>query len=325
MFADTARPNGECLRKLCLPDRFAPLRQLGTLPDESQARSLADHLLALGITTRLDSGQAGWTLWIHNEDRLAQARQELDAFRANPGDPRYQHAVHAARAVLREQAELERRFQKNNRSMSGQWDRLNLRRRPLTIALVAICVVVYLVMESSDEGRVWVLQHLPFTSLVAVLRGGPPSDGLDPLRHGEYWRLITPIFIHFGIIHLLFDVWALLTFGTIIEYLRGWKTLAGLVLLSALASNAGEYAFEMNFHGQPHLFGGISGVVFALFGYMWMKGRYEPEHGMILHPRSVQMMLFWLVLCMTGAMGNIANGAHVVGLIVGILYGLARF
>jgi GlpG protein len=56
-----------------------------------------------------------------------------------------------------------------------------------------------------------------------------------------------------------------------------------------------------------------------------MKGRHEPEQGMILHPSSVQTMLFWLVLCMTGLVGNIANAAHVIGLVVGILFGLARF
>ena len=38
---------------------------------------------------------------------------------------------------------------------------------------------------------------------------------------------------------------------------------------------------------MPHLFGGMSGVLCGLFGYIWMKGLYEPEQGMILHPNSV--------------------------------------
>ena len=57
--------------------------------------------------------------------------------------------------------------------------------------------------------------------------------------------------------------------------------------------------------GVPHLFGGISGVIFALFGYIWMKGLYEPEQGMILHPNNITMVLLWLALCMTGV-----DGAH---------------
>jgi GlpG protein len=68
----------------------------------------------------------------------------------------------------------------------------------------------------------------------------------------------------------------------------------------------------------------MSGVVYALFGYVWMKGLYEPEQGMILHPSTVQFMLLFLVLCMTGLMGSVANAAHVVGLVTGMLLGLAR-
>ena len=68
----------------------------------------------------------------------------------------------------------------------------------------------------------------------------------------------------------------------------------------------------------------MSGVVYALFGYIWMKGQNEPEQGMILHPSTVQTMLFWLVLCMMGWVGNVANTAHVVGVAVGIVCGLAQ-
>lgn len=68
----------------------------------------------------------------------------------------------------------------------------------------------------------------------------------------------------------------------------------------------------------------MSGVAYALFGYIWMKGQHEPEQGMILHPSTVQTMLFWLVLCMMGFVGNVANAAHVVGVAVGIICGLAR-
>jgi GlpG protein len=120
-------------------------------------------------------------------------------------------------------------------------------------------------------------------------------------------------------------MWALRDFGTLIEYRRGTKTLLILVLLAAVASNAAQYAYYPMLGMAPRRFGGMSGVIYALFGYVWMKGRYEPEHGMMLHPRSVQYMLLWLVVCFTGFLGPVANVAHVVGLIVGVLYGLARF
>jgi len=44
-----------------------------------------------------------------------------------------------------------------------------------------------------------------------------------------------------------------------------------------------------------------------------------------VHPNTVTIMLFWLVLCMTGYVGNIANAAHVAGLVVGVVFGVFRF
>jgi GlpG protein len=70
---------------------------------------------------------------------------------------------------------------------------------------------------------------------------------------------------------------------------------------------------------------GFSGVVYALFGYIWMKGLYEPEQGMIMHPNTITIMIAWLFLCMTGLVGSIANAAHVVGLVVGVMLGLLRY
>ena len=88
-----------------------------------------------------------------------------------------------------------------------------------------------------------------------------------------------------------------------------------MVLMLAIVSNLGQYLYvERVDPGEPQLFGGISGVVCGLFGYVWMKGLYEPEQGMILHPNSVTFGLLWVALCMTGVFGPIANAAHVVGL-----------
>jgi GlpG protein len=68
------------------------------------------------------------------------------------------------------------------------------------------------------------------------------------------------------------------------------------------------------------MFGGMSGVVFALFGYAWIKGKYEPHLGIGMAPQTVTFMLFWLVLCTTGLVGPIANVAHFGGLIGGVLF-----
>ena len=94
---------------------------------------------------------------------------------------------------------------------------------------------------------------------------------------------------------------ALSSLGTMIELRRGSLRLAVMILLLAIASNVGEFVYEERADpGGTQLFGGISGVVCGLFGYVWMKGLYEPEQGMILHPNSVTFGLLWIALCMTG-------------------------
>lgn len=286
------------------------MRQIGTLSKIDEARRLSDHLLTLGMTTRVEERPDGWAIWVYNEDHVAQARQELDAFRQNSDDPRYQAAEASAKDIRREFEQLDQQFRKNYREMRNRWDRPNFRRRPLTIALIAICVAVFLGTYMGPSGEEW-LGRLTF-SVKGIVRG-------------EVWRLVTPIFLHFSGIHIVFNVWALAAIGTLIEYRRGTLVLGVLVLLSAIASNVGQYIYLLEVNRPQVLFGGMSGVVYALFGYVWMKGRHEPEQGMILHPSSVQTMLFWLVLCMTGLVGNIANAAHVIGLVVGILIGLARY
>ena len=140
------------------------------------------------------------------------------------------------------------------------------------------------------------------------------------------WRLVSPIFLHFNILHLAFNVTALSALGTLIELRRGSLRLGVMILVLALVSNGGEYFYQERIDpGAPQLFGGISGVVCGLFGYVWMKGLYEPEQGMILHPNSVTFGLLWVALCMTGIFGSIANAAHVAGLIMGVGFGVLKF
>jgi GlpG protein len=73
-----------------------------------------------------------------------------------------------------------------------------------------------------------------------------------------------------------------------------------------------------NAYSGPH-FGGISGVVYGLFGYVWLFGRFEPSSGLQLSRESTIIMVVWLLLCTTGRIGPVANMCHFVGLGMGLL------
>jgi GlpG protein len=105
--------------------------------------------------------------------------------------------------------------------------------------------------------------------------------------------------------------------GGVIEARRGrWRYLA-LVLLIAGISNAAQGIMK-----GPN-FGGMSGVVFGLFGYVWMQSRYVPTSGFFMPQNIVILMLIWMAVCYSGIVGPIANTAHTVGLLTGMIIGYA--
>jgi GlpG protein len=298
------------------------LRQIGTVPKSLDPKGFADYLLSLGMKTRIDDRPGGWDVWIYNEDHLQQARDELQSYLSHPDDPRYQEATRTAEAIRRNEKQLEKKFRKNYRDASDLWGYPALRQRPLTTAMIVICVIVFL-MQNFPSYRP-LIARLYFSNFTRDAQGNVHGFGLRDIEHGEVWRLVTPSFMHGNPLHIVFNLLWLRLLGTLIEVRRGTLRLAALVLVSAAVSNYGQYLW-MERMDDVGPFLGMSGVVYALFGYIWMKGIYQPEQGMGVHPNSVNIMLLWLVLCMTGVLGPIANAAHVVGLAVGIVTGLTGF
>lgn len=144
----------------------------------------------------------------------------------------------------------------------------------------------------------------------------------DTLASGQWWRLLTPMLIHFGILHLAMNSLWYWELGRRIEARQGAVMLLGLTLLFSLAANVAQYL-----HAGPSLFGGLSGVLYGLLGHCWIFQRLAPTPAYRLPPGVLVMMLVWLLICMTGIFellqfGAIANAAHVGGLLAGCLTGL---
>jgi GlpG protein len=300
------------------------LRQIGTLPKGLDTKVFADHLLSLGIKARIDERPEGRDVWIYNEDHVAQAREELRVYLDHPDDPRFRASAPVAAAVRRKEQDLDKRFRKNFREVTDLWAAPGFRRRPVTSFLIAASVVVFLLQRSSSYSD-WVDERMLFTTFYMDPGGALRDNGLSPIIHGEVWRLVTPILMHVNLLHIFFNMWWLSALGTMIEVRRGTLRLAGLVLIAAVISNLGQYLYDVRVYDYARAAQGMSGVIYALFGYIWMKGLHEPEQGMAMHPNNVNIMMLWLVICMTGFIGPIGNAAHVTGLVVGVTLGLFRY
>jgi len=176
----------------------------------------------------------------------------------------------------------------------------------LTISLIALSVIATMPLLLGNQ-----------EALILLLIGNPGTPVFANILSGEVWRLVTPIFVHFGILHILFNMMWMWDLGRSLELLKGRLFLGLFVAVSGIASNIAQYVIT----ASP-LFGGMSGVVYALLGYFWMQGRFNRAFGVALHQSTVTMMIAWYVLCWTGLLGPIANWAHTAGLAVGIVWGL---
>jgi membrane associated rhomboid family serine protease len=139
------------------------------------------------------------------------------------------------------------------------------------------------------------------------------------IRRGELWRLVTSILPHGGALHLIFNVYWLWVFGTLVEQVLGPIKTAGLILLFAVASNALEFAF---------LTGGIglSGVGYGLFGLLWVLSSRDERFRDAVDRGTIQVFVVWFFVCIVLTLTKvmlIANLAHAGGAVLGILAGFA--
>lgn len=145
------------------------------------------------------------------------------------------------------------------------------------------------------------------------------------IRRGQLWRLVTSIFPHLDILHLVFNVWWLWIFGTKVESVYGHAKTALLVLLLAIGSGSFDFAFS---HGGV----GLSGVGYGFFGLLWVLSKYDARFQNALESRTATLFVGWFFLCIfttvTGIypVGNVAHGAGAMfGGIVGYGVGAPRY
>ena len=182
---------------------------------------------------------------------------------------------------------------------------------PVTITVVGLCIVVYLIMWIFDEEAV--VGPLLISEYIRPV--------LPEIQSGEIWRLVTPAFIHFGLFHIVFNMLWTWELGRLIEWRQGGILLGVLLVVMAAVSNLAQY-----FVSGP-LFGGMSGVVYGLFGYTWLQGITNPQFAVRMNPAVVKLLLAWFVICWTGILERvfgvaIANTAHTAGLVSGVVLSL---
>jgi len=140
--------------------------------------------------------------------------------------------------------------------------------------------------------------------------------------HNEWWRLVTPMIVHFSFAHLAFNCLWVYVLGSKIELYDGKFLFLSLVITSSIASNFFQYYFS-----EPSIFGGLSGVIYAMLGYCMIIELETRNERYELPPAIYLFMIAWLLLGFLGVLdlfgfGAVANFAHLGGLISGVVFAM---
>lgn len=327
------------------------MRFIGAIADKHQVERFVAYLITQNISLQIEPEGEKFQVWVRDEDQVAAASRLLDEFHARPDDPKYSGAVATANEILSERTRQRREARKRVRT-SADLHTGPRYRAPLTLFLLGAMVVIWLVTGFGERPFNEALHRVLFTSIdLSRHRDVIEKEGVESIqlklynvRHGEVWRLFTPAFAHFGATHLIFNLLAWVMLGRPLEHRYGSWNFGLLVLALALVSNLLQALVAaawggsslapvegpLALGGAPFLvlpFCGLSGVVYGLIGFAWIKSEFDPSFGYRIPPSLVIWAVAWFYLGVSSwdekYMGiSMANWAHGSGFVLGIVLGL---
>jgi len=274
------------------------MKNLCVIKNIREGKIFSDYLISQGIENQVEEEAEGLEIWIIEESQVELARVEYDLFTINPTDVKYSNSVKMANRLRKEQ---QREDARRTRFHVPFKPKGVIRGVPkVTLFLILISIAVTLLTNFGTNVNFFYFSFNDF------------SAPFNRILRGEVWRSITPIFIHYFFIHILFNMLWLKDLGGIIESSKGRLKFILIVMAIAIFSNTLQYMVSFD----PR-FGGMSGVVYGLLGYLYVKMKTQPNEGLGIEQGTFNFMMIWLVLCMTGIFGSVANVAHIAGLLSG--------
>ncbi|HEY1270224.1 MAG TPA: rhomboid family intramembrane serine protease [Candidatus Binatia bacterium] len=182
----------------------------------------------------------------------------------------------------------------------------------VTFALIGVNVAVFLAMVASG------VNFVNPSGWDIVKWGG---NFMPLTRSGEWWRLITAMFLHFGVFHLSFNMYALLQVGRYLEPVLGSRRFALAYFGTGIAASFSS----LWFHTDNSVGAGASGAIFGLFGVLLAlvtTDLFEKDYAKKMRSSVLTLVGINLVL---GWQLGLDNAAHIGGLVAGVLFGYIYF
>ncbi|MCK5818321.1 MAG: rhomboid family intramembrane serine protease GlpG [Psychromonas sp.] len=260
--------------------------------NERVSQALSDYLNKIAIKNHIEQNGEDFLIRLEDDAQHSIAQQELDLFLKNPNANKYLSASWQTGTTDRPHdphAFANSNFMANFIQHGGI----------LTHSIFFICIVIFVGIY---------LQVIDPTQSILGFYHTEPFDLL------QFWRFITPVFLHFSVLHITFNLLWWWQIAGIIEKRQGTQRLAFIFIFSAFISNLAQYLLV-----GPN-FGGLSGVVYGIVGYIWLYGLLNKKSLVNLSNAMFIFLMAWLVLGFVNILPiNIANYAHLAGLISGLI------
>ncbi len=185
-------------------------------------------------------------------------------------------------------------------------------RCPITICLMLACAAV--AVYSRLGAQAWRVDFLFYPMLATDSLGALLGELGDPALLA---RAFAPMFLHFGELHLVFNLLWLWYFGRQLEPRRPRWLYPAAVLFTSFAANTAQYLL-----GGGNNFGGMSGVVYGLLGFAWIMQKMLPGARPILSDQMFLVFVAMLLAMELLASSWIATAAHAGGLLAGLFLGM---
>lgn len=269
----------------------AELTPLVEVNQQSIALVFCDYLKSKQIAAQVEQSDKGYVILCHRE-LLNDAKALFEEFIQNPHHEKYQQAAwHQGKVTELNDSNdnLLTVFKRNFLAHAGV----------VTLTVFIACWIVYgfsvfgFAMDMFNSLKFY--SSLSFESVLSAPH-----------------RIVTPALFHFSLLHIAFNTMWWWQLGGAIEKVQGIRHLVLVFFVSAIVSNVSQF-----YVSGPN-FGGLSGVVYAVVGYVWWMGYLMPEKGLNLSKPVIGMLLVWLVLGFVDLLPvNVANTAHLTGLLSG--------
>ena len=183
---------------------------------------------------------------------------------------------------------------------------------------------VLIALASNFGSIIAMIEPFTFTKIIISNQGFISIASFDQTfyQDNQWWRLITPMFIHFSFAHLAFNCLWVYILGEKIEQVDGSFIFFLIIVFSSIFSN-----FLQFYWTDSSLFGGLSGVIYGLIGYCMILEMDSEYDRYKLPPALYLFMIIWLILGFMGLLdlfgfGSVANFAHLGGLVSGVIFAM---